>query len=250
MTAPEPVLELSDVAMTYPDGTEAVAGLSLSLATGEFVSLVGPSGCGKSSLLRIASGLQAATAGAVVCGVEDATGYVFQDPTLLPWRSVQRNVELLAELHRLPRSRRRERAAAALHRVGLSEFAEARPAVLSGGMRMRASLARALVLRPRLLLLDEPFGALDELTRQRLGEQLQQLFLADQFAALLVTHSVSEAVFLSDRVLVLSPRPGRVVAEVSVPFARPRAQELRFDGRFGEVAGEVAAALGAGVSAG
>jgi NitT/TauT family transport system ATP-binding protein len=244
-----PILELSEVGFTYPDGTTALSGLSLQLAAGEFVSLVGPSGCGKSTLLRIASGLLAATSGRAVQRAAGHTGYVFQDATLLPWRSLARNVELLAELHRLPRAERRRRAAVAIERVGLTEFVHYQPAALSGGMRMRASLARALAMSPQLLLLDEPFGALDELTRERLGEQLQELFVADRFAALLVTHSIAEAVFLSSRVLVMSPRPGTVVTEVPVTFAYPRPPQLRFSAEFAAVAGQVAAALRAEVPA-
>jgi NitT/TauT family transport system ATP-binding protein len=238
-----PLLELSDVALAYPDGTRALAGVSLRLRAGEFVSVVGPSGCGKSSLLRIASGLLAPTGGSSTNHATGGTGYVFQDPTLMPWRSVQRNVELLAELHRVPRAERRRRAVEAIERVGLAGFARHRPAALSGGMRMRVSLARALTLSPRLFLLDEPFGALDELTRDRLGEQLQELFCADRFAALLVTHSVVEAVYLSGRVLVMSPRPGTVVADVEVPFDYPRPAELRFSPALAAVAAKVSEAL-------
>jgi NitT/TauT family transport system ATP-binding protein len=238
-----PVLELSDVEMRYPDGTHAVGGVSMRLPAGEFASVVGASGCGKSTLLRIASGLMAPTRGTALNHATGHTGYVFQDATLLPWRSVRRNVELLAELHRLPRAERQRRAAAAIDRVGLGAFARHRPAALSGGMRMRASLARTLALSPRLLLLDEPFGALDELTREHLGEQLQELFLADRFAALLVTHSITEAVFLSSRVLVMSPRPGTVVAEVTVPFDYPRPPEIRFSPEFATVAARVSGSL-------
>jgi NitT/TauT family transport system ATP-binding protein len=237
------MLDLAGVAMRYPDGTEALRDVSLRLAGGEFVSVVGTSGCGKSTLLRIASGLLRPTGGRATNHAGGGTGYVFQDATLLPWRSVRHNVELLAELHRLPRAERHRLATAALARVGLAGFDRHRPAALSGGMRMRASLARALTLSPRLLLLDEPFGALDELTRERLGEQLQELFLADRFAALLVTHSISEAVFLSSRVLVMSPRPGTVLAEVPVPFDYPRPSRLRFSAEFAAVAAAVSGAL-------
>jgi len=230
------------VTLRYPNGTLALHGVSLRLSAGEFVGMVGPSGCGKSSLLHIAAGLAQPTTGGVT-RTAAGIGYVFQDATLLPWRSVARNVELLGELHRLPRVQRRERARAAIDRVGLSEFARYKPAALSGGMRMRASLARALTLAPDLFLLDEPFGALDELTRERLGEQLQQLFTADRFGALLVTHSVAEAVYLSSRVLVMSPRPGRIVAEVAVPIGYPRPPEVRFSSEFTAAAAQVAEAL-------
>lgn len=243
MTPPErTVLELDQVRLEYPDGTLALSDVSLRLSAGEFVSVVGPSGCGKSTLLRVVSGLLGATGGTATCHT-DSTGYVFQDATLLPWRSVQRNVELLGELHGLPREERTHRATAVIERVGLAEFAGHRPATLSGGMRMRASLARALTLDPDLFLFDEPFGALDELTRERLGEQLQELFTADRFAALLVTHSIAEAVYLSSRVLVMSPLPGTVVTEVDVPFDYPRAPEVRFSAEFVSTAARVATAL-------
>jgi len=231
------------VSLCYPDGTQALAGVSLHLSAGEFVAIVGQSGCGKSTLFRIASGLMQPTGGIALNRAAEATEYVFQDATLLPWRTLQRNVELLAELYGLPRAERRRRATEAIDRVGLTGFAGHKPAALSGGMRMRASLARALTLSPRLLLLDEPFGALDEQTREVLGDRLQELFIADRFAALLVTHSVSEAVYLANHVLVMSPRPGTVVAEVAVPFDYPRPPDLRFSPQFAAVAGEVSAAL-------
>jgi NitT/TauT family transport system ATP-binding protein len=230
------------VTLRYPNRTLALDGVSLRLNAGEFVSVVGPSGCGKSTLLHIAAGLATPTIGRATRATT-RIGYVFQDPTLLPWRSVARNVELLGELHRLPRAQRRERARAAIDRVGLAEFTAHKPATLSGGMRMRASLARALTLDPDLFLFDEPFGALDVLTRERLGEQLQELFAADRFGALLVTHSISEAVYLSSRVLVMSPRPGRLVAEVEVPIGYPRPPDVRFSGEFTAAAARVSEAL-------
>lgn len=237
------VLELAGVRMTYPDGTEALGEVSLRLAPGEFVAVVGPSGCGKSTLLRIASGLARPTGGTAINHATGSTGYVFQDATLLPWRSLRHNVELLGELSGLPRQVRRQRAGEAIDRVGLAGFAGHRPAALSGGMRMRASLARALTLSPELFLLDEPFGALDELTRERLGERLQDLYLADRFATLLVTHSVAEAVFLASRVLVMSARPGTVIAEIPVPFDHPRPPQVRFTPCFATSAGAVSRAL-------
>ena len=243
VTRPEAVLELSGVGVTYPDGTQACTGVSFRLAAGEFVSVVGPSGCGKSTLLRVASGLMAPSEGTATNRAGDGTGYVFQDATLFPWRTLLRNVTLLAELRGQPRAERERRAAEAIDRVGLDGFAGHKPAALSGGMKMRASLARALVLSPRLLLLDEPFSALDELTRERLGELLQELFVTDQFAALLVTHSITEAVYLSGRVLVMSARPGTVLTEVTVPFAYPRSPRLRYEPEFAEVAAAVSKAL-------
>ncbi len=243
MPAPvDVVLEMSGVGRTFTDGTAALTELDLRVRRGEFVSVVGPSGCGKSTLLRLASGLDAPTAGTL--GVAPGRlGYVFQDPTLLPWRSVRRNVELLAELEGVPRDERRRRVDRVLRLVGLEGFAKARPAALSGGMRMRASLARSLVLEPELFLLDEPFGALDELTRERMNDELVALFTDRALTVVFVTHSVAEAVFLSGRVAVMSPRPGRIVGEVAVPFPYPRPPGLRFEPEFGRLAARVSALL-------
>jgi NitT/TauT family transport system ATP-binding protein len=248
-------LRFTGVAKQFGTGTLALADVDLTVAPGEFVSVVGPSGCGKSTLLRLASGLAEPSAGRIELR-SDRLAYVFQDPTLLPWRSAQANVELVLELStgpdRLAKPERRARAAAALRTVGLAGFERQLPAHLSGGMRMRVSLARALVLDPDLFLFDEPFGALDEITRLHMQEELQRLFLAGAASptgsasacgALFITHSVSEAVFLSDRVLVMSARPGRIVAEIEVPFDRPRRPELRFDPEFGRLAAHVSAAL-------
>ena len=237
-----PLLALSGVRKRFPDGTDALDGVDLRVAPGEFVSVVGPSGCGKSTLLRIASGLTPATDGSVMVEA-DKIGYVFQDPTLLPWRTVQANVELFAELRGLATDERRRRASEAIKLVGLADFASHRPRALSGGMRMRVSLARSLTLQPELFLFDEPFGSLDEITRERLNDELLQLYLTRRFAALFVTHSVTEAVFLSTRVLVLSGRPGRTSGNFEVPFDYPRSPRLRFTPEFSQIAGEVSARL-------
>ncbi|HXE79946.1 MAG TPA: ABC transporter ATP-binding protein [Vicinamibacterales bacterium] len=226
----------------FPDGTEAVRDVTFSLRRGEFLSVVGPSGCGKSTLLRMASGLGPHTSGVVERRVENI-GYVFQDATLLPWRTVRKNVELLAELEGASRDERRRLADEAIRLVGLDGFENHYPKALSGGMRMRTSVARALTTKPPLFLLDEPFGALDEITRGTLNEELQRLFVSQRFAAIFITHSISEAVYLSSRVLVMSPRPGRIVAEVEVPFGYPRSPELRFDPEFGRLSSEVSHAL-------
>ena len=231
--------------MTFPDGTEAVADATFSVAGGEFVAVVGPSGCGKSTLLRIASGLLEPTVGSIDID-RRGIGYVFQDPTLMPWRTVRGNVELLAELHGLRRDERRLAAQRAIDLVGLTGFEDHYPRSLSGGMRMRCSLARTLTLQPPIMLFDEPFGAVDEITRERLNEETLRLFEQQQFAGLFITHSISEAVFLSTRVLVMSPRPGRIVAEIAVPFAYPRDPDLRFDAHFGAISSEVSHALRAG----
>jgi NitT/TauT family transport system ATP-binding protein len=237
-----PALRFQRVGKRFPDGTVAVADASFDVANGEFVTVVGPSGCGKSTLLRLAAGLATVSEGSVQVHA-DTLGYVFQDPTLLPWRSVRKNVELLAELERMPKADRRQRAAEAIKLVGLTGFERHRPRALSGGMRMRVSLARSLVLQPDLFLFDEPFGALDEITRERLNDELLQLFLARRFAALFVTHSVSEAVFLSTRVVVMSPRPGRVLGDFPVPFDYPRQPQLRFSDEFAHVAARVSRCL-------
>jgi NitT/TauT family transport system ATP-binding protein len=238
----DPVLTFTKVSKRFADGTVALAGVDLHVASGEFVSVVGPSGCGKSTLLRIASGLTTASEGSALAHT-DKLGYVFQDPTLLPWRTVQANVELFAELRSLPKEERRRRANDAIELVGLGEFAQHRPRALSGGMRMRVSLARSLTLQPELFLFDEPFGALDEITRERLNDELLQLFLTQRFTALFVTHSVTEAVFMSTRVVVMSGRPGTVLGDFPVPFEYPRPPRLRFEDEFAHVAGDVSACL-------
>jgi NitT/TauT family transport system ATP-binding protein len=239
---PYPMLELAAVGHTFHDGTVALHELGLQVRRAEFVAVVGPSGCGKSTLLRLVSGLEVPSIGSL--GVATTrVGYVFQDPTLLPWRSVRRNVELPAELERLPRAERRRRAAAAIRLVGLEGFERSRPAALSGGMRMRASLARSLVLEPDLFLFDEPFAALDELSRERLNVELAQLFAARRFTALFVTHSITEAVFLATRVVVMSRRPGRIVADVPVPFDYPREPGLRFAPEFVALASDLSRIL-------
>src|SRR5438445_1628934 len=235
-------LSFEHVSKVFPDGTRALDDVTLQVKAGEMVAIVGPSGCGKSTLLRLASRLSAPSSGEI--GVGDGNlGYVFQDATLLPWRTVQHNVELLAELAGVDRAERARLAAEAIVLTGLTGFERHRPRALSGGMRMRVSLARALTMRPRIFLFDEPFGALDEITRERLNGELLGLFARERFAGLFVTHSVSEATFLASRVLVMSPRPGRIVAEIDVPFGYPRPTELRFAAPVARVAGQISARL-------
>lgn len=235
-------VRFNDISMTFPDGTHALAPTSFELAAGEFVTVVGPSGCGKSTLLRIASGLTTPTTGSVT--VDRASiGYVFQDATLLPWRTVLQNVELLAELDGLPKVERRRRSLDSIELVGLSGHEDKFPKQMSGGMRMRASLARSLVLDPTVFLFDEPFGAVDEITRERLNDEVISLFMRRKFAGLFITHSISEAVFLSTRILVMSGRPGSIVGEFHVPFEYPREPDLRFDSHFAELCGDVSHAL-------
>jgi NitT/TauT family transport system ATP-binding protein len=237
-----PALLFDRVGKTFPDGTVALADVSFEVRSGEFVTVVGPSGCGKSTLLRIASGLDDVTAGRVEVDRSNL-GYVFQDATLLPWRSVRDNVQLIAELHGLPKAERAQLAANAIDMVGLSGFEDHHPRQLSGGMRMRVSLARSLVMKPPVFLFDEPFGALDEITRERLNEEALRLFQLEGFAGLFITHSIYEAVFLSTRVLVMSARPGRIVESFDIPFPYPRAPELRFEVDFAELTGEINRAL-------
>ncbi len=235
-------LEFDNVSKVFPDGTEALDEASFTIEPGEFVAIVGPSGCGKSTILRIASGLLPITSGSYSLADENV-GYVFQDPTLLPWRTVQKNVELFAELHDIPPQERASLAHDAIELVGLTGFEGHHPRRLSGGMKMRASLARSLTLSPELFLFDEPFAALDEMTREHMADEVLSLFNSESFGALFITHNLYEAVYLSTRVLVMSPRPGRIVADFDVPFGYPRSQELRFDPEFATLTGEVSAAL-------
>jgi NitT/TauT family transport system ATP-binding protein len=236
------LLDFDTVSMTFPDGTRALEDISFSVNAGEFVTVVGPSGCGKSTLLRIASNLEANTGG--TCSVDrDSIGYVFQDPTLMPWRTVQRNIELIAELHKIPKAERQARAEEAIALVGLKGFEDKYPRQLSGGMRMRASLARSLVMKPKVFLFDEPFGALDEITRERLNDEVLHLFQSEGFAGLFITHSISEAVYMSTKVLVMSARPGRIIASFDVPFGLHRSHDLRYEPKFAELCGEISHAL-------
>jgi NitT/TauT family transport system ATP-binding protein len=236
------VLRLRGVGKTWPNGAAALKGIDLDLARGEFVTLVGPSGCGKSTVLRIIAGLTRETSGEVV-RLEDRPGCVFQQPHLLAWRNVLRNVELYAELDGMPTKERRRLTQDALDLVGLTGFEKYLPHQLSGGMQMRAALARALVTRPPLLLFDEPFAAVDELLRERLQEELQRLFLAEHFAGLFITHSVPEAVFLSTRVLVMTPRPGTIGAAIDVPLPYPRTPDTRFTPEYVSIVREVAGVM-------
>jgi NitT/TauT family transport system ATP-binding protein len=237
-----PALLFDRVSKTFPDGTVALQDITFEVRKGEFVTVVGPSGCGKSTLLRIASGLDHATSGDVQVDRSNI-GYVFQDATLLPWRSVRHNVELIAELHGVPREVRAQLARTAIDMVGLTGFERHHPAQLSGGMRMRVSLARSLVMKPPVFLFDEPFGALDEITRERLNEEALRLFRLEGFAGLFITHSIYEAVFLSTRVHVMSARPGRIVETFDIPFPYPRQPELRFEPGFAELSGQISLAL-------
>ena len=236
------LLEFTNTEMTFPNGTVALRDVDLTVSRGEFVTVVGPSGCGKSTLLRIASGLESASHGTAVVGTKQV-GYVFQDATLLPWRTVRSNIELIAELKGMDRAARAEKAARVIDLVGLTGFEDNLPKQLSGGMRMRTSVARSLMMDPELFLFDEPFGALDEITRERLNDELLKLFTERSFAGLFITHSVSEAVYLSTKVVVMSGRPGTVVATYDVPFPMPRDPDIRFTPEFAELTGRVSHAL-------
>ncbi len=226
----------------FPSGVQALRDLDLEIGRGQFVSIVGPSGCGKSTFLRLVAGLDDPTSGELRVEGHDPLGlaFVFQDATLLPWRSVAHNITLPLELRHADAD---ERVAQTLELVGLTDFAAAYPAQLSGGMRMRVSIARALVTRPQILLLDEPFGALDEITRQRLNEELLRLWQEDHWTSLFVTHNVSEAVFLSQRVLVMSARPGHLLADVPIPFPYPRSPYLRSAPEFIRITSEISRQL-------
>ncbi len=226
------MIEALGAALTYPDGTEALRPVDLSVAEGVFVSLLGPSGCGKSSLLKLVAGLLRPSAGRIVLqgGAPMKPGdiaFVFQAPTLMPWADVQTNVRLPLDLAGVPRAESAPRVAEALARVGLSDAAQQLPHQLSGGMQMRVSIARGLVTRPRLLLMDEPFGALDDITRHKLDAELLALVRAQGLTVLFVTHSIHEAVYLSDRVVVMASRPGRVVHVQAIDQAWPRPEEVR-----------------------
>lgn len=242
------LLDFRNVQMTFPNGTIALSGVDLTVDRGEFVSVVGPSGCGKSTLLRIASGLETASEGTTAVHT-NRVGYVFQDATLLPWRDVQANVELLAELQWDTIAVRREKARRAIELVGLNGFEKSLPRELSGGMKMRTSLARSLTLDPELFLFDEPFGALDEITREYLNDELLRLFVEQNFAGMFITHSVSEAVYLSTKVVVMSGRPGHIVDTLPVPFPMPRDPDVRYTAEFATLVGKVSHALREGKAA-
>jgi NitT/TauT family transport system ATP-binding protein len=220
------IVSLRNVGKTFESGTTALAGFDLDVHAGEFVSLLGPSGCGKSSALRIVAGLSAASEG-TVDGPHGKLGFVFQEPTLMPWADVTANVRLPLKLAHDDDALADVAVRQALERVGLADFAHAYPRELSGGMRMRASIARALVTGPELLLMDEPFAALDEITRFKLNNDLLGVWQELRRTVIFVTHSVFESVYLSQRIVVMTPRPGRVSAEIRIPAPYPRDERFR-----------------------
>ncbi len=239
--------------MSFTAGMPTLRDVSISIPTGQFVSLLGPSGCGKSTLLRLMAGLLTPTAGTItVAGTtpemarktSTRMAFVFQDPTLLPWRTVSQNLRLPLELQGVPVAEHAALMTSSLRLIGLSDDdARKRPRMLSGGMRMRVSLARALVTDPRLLLLDEPFAALDDVLRQQLNEELVRIWGEKKWTAVFVTHNVAEAVFLSERVLVMSSRPGTLIADVPIPFAYPRTPALRGTAEFARLTADLSARL-------
>lgn len=235
-------LRFANVDMTYPDGTHALTGIDLDIAAGEFVSIIGPSGCGKSTLARIASGLLEHTGGEVF--IDRAhLAFTFQEATLLPWRKVLGNVELMMELRGIPVAARRQKALEQIKLVGLEGFEDRYPRQLSGGMKMRASLARSFALDPTVFLFDEPFGALDEINRERLIDELGALHHAKGFTGFFITHSIPEAVYLSTRVIVMSARPGKIHAEFSIDLPKKRDHDLRFSQAFNDGCAAISEAL-------
>jgi len=226
-------VEVRDLTRKFGESNTIIDGLNLSIDAGEFVSFLGPSGCGKSTLLRLIANLDQPDLGVVKCSVDQKNhrfyrSFVFQEAHLLPWRTVLENVMLPLELMRLPRSEAAQRVRDVLQRVGLDDAVAKLPAELSGGMKMRVAVARALVSSPRLLLLDEPFAALDEVTRFRLQEDLYRLWSQERMTILFVTHSASEAVFLSERAIVLSSKPARIVLDRKISLGRERNRKTRF----------------------
>ncbi|MGA7802653.1 MAG: ABC transporter ATP-binding protein [Gammaproteobacteria bacterium] len=231
-----PVVQVNGVSKVYGNGTVALTDVDMALKAGEFVSLLGPSGCGKSTLLRLMAGLGKPSSGRIAWWEQDQgvmgtrgrrLAYVFQDPSLMPWANVEKNVYLPLKLASVSRRKAEEPVARALEMVGLNDFRTAYPRELSGGMQMRVSIARALVTSPDLLFMDEPFGALDEMTRGRLNQDLLSLWYANKWTVAFVTHSIYEAVYLSSRVMVMAARPGRVIADISIDAPYPRTESFR-----------------------
>jgi NitT/TauT family transport system ATP-binding protein len=244
------VIDIARLSLTFEtsDGpVEALSGIDLAIEHGEFVSLIGPSGCGKTTLLRVIADLEAATSGEITVNgltpqearLKRAYGYVFQAPALYPWRSIAKNIALPLEIMGFSKREREERIARNLDLVNLSGFGKRFPWQLSGGMQQRASIARALAFDPDLLLMDEPFGALDEIVRDKLNEQLLRLWNKTQKTVVFVTHSIPEAVFLSTKIVVMSPRPGRINDVIDCDFPRDRTLEIRETPQFLEIANRV-----------
>jgi NitT/TauT family transport system ATP-binding protein len=237
-----PAIQVLSVSKTYANGTQALLPVDLTAQAGEFVTLLGPSGCGKSTLLKMVAGLLEPTDGRLRVGAE-RIAFVFQEATLMPWARVLANVRLPLDLAQVPRAEADARVRDALQLVGLQAFESHRPRELSGGMQMRVSIARSLVTRPTLLLMDEPFGALDEITRHKLDADLLDLWHEHKLTVVFVTHSIYEAVYLSQRVIVMAARPGRVVDDVAIDEPYPRRAAFRVSTRFAEHAARLQDAL-------
>ena len=242
------LLELSDVEKRYDNGTLALEQVNLKVGQHEFVSLLGPSGCGKSTALKMIAGLSPVTAGSIVWS--DSIGdhakdisFVFQEPTLMPWTKVFENVWLPLRLKGVSLEIAKPMVDAVLEKVGLSQFAHVYPRELSGGMKMRVSIARAMITKPRLLLMDEPFAALDEMTRFKLNNDTLALWQAQQFTTIFVTHSVYESVYLSNRIIVMAARPGRMIADIAINEPYPRTDSFRNTSRYAELCVKVSQAL-------
>ncbi len=251
MAARAPLVALKGVGKTFATGVAALAGLDLEVREGEFLSLLGPSGCGKSTALRMIAGLAAPSSGALEWrgGARPEVGFVFQEPTLMPWASVWNNVFLPLRLRGVARTAAAPAVDKALALVGLAGFARAFPRELSGGMKMRVSIARALALRPALLLMDEPFAALDEITRLKLNNDLLALKAELGTTVVFVTHSVFESVYLSTRIAVFAARPGRVTATIDVDGPAARGDEFRLSPQYAECCRRASAALDAAMEA-
>jgi len=244
-----PGIEIAGVSKRYGDAHAVLESIDLVVAKQEFISLIGPSGCGKSTILKLIAGLAVPTSGAIrVDGMtpqnaRETISFVFQDATLLPWRTVKQNIDLGLELQHVANARREKEIAALLDLVGLKHVVKSYPRELSGGMRMRVSIARALATSPRLMLLDEPFAALDEMARDRLNEEILRLRAEQNWTAVFVTHSVAEAVFLSDRIIVLAPNPGRIHAEFRVDLPAARTSAIRNSEEFNSIVARVSQTL-------
>ena len=250
--AGQPILQVRNLSIIFPDGNgglKALDDISFSVHAEQFVCFLGPSGCGKTTLLRLLAGLLSPTAGKVVFGnssrstPQNGVGMVFQKANLMPWRTVLENILLPLEIRHVPRKEAMEKAQALVELVGLAGFEGSLPHDLSGGMAQRVAIARALIHEPDLLLLDEPFGSLDALTRERMGSELTRIWQARRKTVVMVTHSISESLFLADRVLVLSPRPGRLCLDLMVDLPRPRVEDIRYTSGFSELAHQVRLAI-------
>jgi NitT/TauT family transport system ATP-binding protein len=250
-----PLVTLHGVGKTFPNGTQALAGLNLDIQDGEFLTLLGPSGCGKSTALRIVAGLSEPTQGAIEWAAATAQagsriGFVFQEPTLMPWTTVFNNVRLPLKLSAISAAKAAPRVEAALDHVGLGDFKRAYPRELSGGMRMRVSIARALVTEPKLLLMDEPFAALDEITRFKLNDDLLHMWQALRTTVVFVTHSVFESVYLASRIAVMAARPGRVFTELPIDVPYPRGQDFRTSAEYAALCRRASETLAQAMAAG